>query len=83
MVANDGLKSTLEGNSHQAFLPIFATLLFALLTSPMLLAWQGFQFGTASQALVREGLLSNQVVIAQCHVTEHQQAGHRCDCRRG
>lgn len=83
MVANDGLKSTQEGNQHQAFLPIFATLFFALLTSPMLLAWQGFQFGSGSQAFVRDGLLGNQVVIAQCHVTEHQQPGHRCDCRRG
>lgn len=83
MVANDGLKSTLEGNSHQAFLPIFATLFFALLTSPMLLAWQGFQFGSGSQALVHDNLQSQQVLVAQCTVVEHEQLGFQCFCRRG
>ena len=89
MVANEKLASdrvelTQELNQRQAFHPILTTLFFAATTAPMVLGWGGYESSSqASVDLTRSGRSGAQVVVAQCNLAEHKQAGHRCLCRRG
>ncbi len=88
MVASEKLTSekmqlTQESTHRQAFHPILATLFFAAITAPMVLGWGGYESSSqASMDLTRSEGSGAPVVIAKCDLPEHNQAGHRCRCRR-
>lgn len=74
---------TSSENQHQAFLPIFATLFFAAITSPMLMGWREHLTPVRSgESIVAEVRSVKPVVIAQCLLVEHRQNGISCDCFR-
>jgi hypothetical protein len=84
MTARVSIDPIQESNQFQAFLPIFMTLFFAAITSPMLMGWRGHDTSrSVSSDLLQVGFTENRIVAKQCELAEHQEAGRRCLCCRG
>lgn len=82
MIASERFDVIQETNPHQAFLPIFATLFFAITTSPILMGFGEYEARSRATGPIREGKNNRQIVIARCEMAEHGQPGHRCAGRR-
>lgn len=83
MMANDQFAAVQESNPHQAFLPIFATLFFAVTASPILLGFGEYEARSRATGPIRADRLGSPVVVASCDLAEHGEPGHRCGGRRG